>query len=106
MTIPIDIGTVLLEANRRTAAKQPGFAVSDGLGRSAATGFAGIELWQNHALLATGHEQEALRSSPVPLAVFNRYVTLDAAGAEGRAQVANLRETWTEVSVSGRKGTA
>lgn len=90
MNATIYFGTVLLEANRWTAEKQPGYRVGDWLGRLAAAGFDGIELWQNHALLATASEREALRSSQLPVTVFNSYVALDAGGDEHRRCVAEL----------------
>lgn len=67
------LGTILLEPNRHQPGKVPTFAVSQWLGRIAAAGFDGIELWENHAALATPAEVEAIAAGPVRVAVFNSY---------------------------------
>lgn len=47
------IGTILLEPNRWKPGKLPSFRVSQWLDRFADAGFAGVELWENHAALRT-----------------------------------------------------
>jgi sugar phosphate isomerase/epimerase len=84
----IFLGTVLLEANRWAKDRSPTYRVSEWLERIAAAGFDGIELWENHAVMADAGEREALRASPVPVAVFNSYVSLDASGENRRLAVA------------------
>ena len=56
--------------------------MSEWVNRIAAAGFDGIELWENHALLAEAGEREALRRIALPIVVFNSYASM-AAGAEG-----------------------
>jgi sugar phosphate isomerase/epimerase len=71
-TNQIYISTVLLERNRWTT-RQPSVVVSEWLDRFKEAGFDGVELWQNHALLASPQEQNRLRNSPIPIAIFNSY---------------------------------
>jgi sugar phosphate isomerase/epimerase len=82
--------TVLMERNRWTADKQPTVAVSAWLADLARAGFDGIELWQNHAAAASEPERDALAASPVPITIFNSYVTFTDADGTGRARVADL----------------
>ena len=86
----IYIGTVLLEANRWAAVRTPTCRISEWLDRFAAAGFDGLELWENHAALADEAERAALARGPLPVAVFNSYATLDAAGEAKRAAAAAL----------------
>lgn len=70
----IYLGTVLLEKNRWSkGVREPSFLVSDWTNQIADVGFDGIELWQNHAILATDEEREKLKNSPVPVRIFNSY---------------------------------
>lgn len=69
----IYICTVLLEKNRWSKGKEPTYKVSDWIGRFQEAGFAGIELWENHALLATAEEKQKLKESPLPITIFNTY---------------------------------
>ena len=70
----IYIATVLLEKNRwLDGERRPSLLVSDWLSRFQDAGFDGIELWQNHALLASPDEIDALRRSPVPVRILNSY---------------------------------
>lgn len=78
------IGTVLLEHNRWAKVRTPSFAVSEWLGRFADAGFDGIELWQNHALLADDNERDRLRNSGVPVRIFNAYASCDAEALDQR----------------------
>ena len=84
------LGTVLLEANRWAAQRSPGFRVSDWLARADGAGFDGVELWENHAVLADARERAALRAAPLPVSVFNSYVPFDEAGAPARAATATM----------------
>lgn len=86
----IYFGTVLLEANRWAKERTPTYRVSEWLKRIAAVGFDGLELWENHAALADSEERAALRSSQLPVRVFNSYVPLDAGGEDARRTVAGL----------------
>lgn len=86
----IYLGTVLLEANRWARERTPTYRVSEWLERIAAAGFDGIELWENHVTLADSAERVALLASPLPVAVFNSYVTLDKGGEKERREVAGL----------------
>ncbi len=45
-------GTVLIEANRWTPAKQPSLKISEWAEAIAASGFTGLELGENHAAAA------------------------------------------------------
>ncbi len=76
----IYLGTVLLERNRWVdGERRPSLAVSDWTARIADAGFDGLELWENHAVLADQDERERLRESPVPVRLFNCY---DRCGTE------------------------
>jgi sugar phosphate isomerase/epimerase len=87
MHAPILIGSILLEANRWKPGKVPTYPVSEWRDRFVAAGFAGIELWENHALLSPAHEQSALASpDPLPTLVFNSY-----AGLENSTESASAR---------------
>ena len=88
--IQVYLGTVLLEANRWDKDRTPTYRVSEWLERIAAAGFDGIELWENHAILTDSAERDALRSSQLPVAVFNSYVPLDTGGENARREVARL----------------
>lgn len=82
-------GTVLLERNRWAKGERtPTIAVSSWGRRIAEAGFDGLELWQNHALLASAAEQEALRLSPAPVALFNSYASCENGAQAGRERAA------------------
>lgn len=80
------LGTVLLEANRWSADKQPSFSVSAWAPAIRAAGFSGLELWAPHATLADSDERAALQRMPLPVTVFNSYCTFDDNGAAARAE--------------------
>jgi len=80
----IYIGTVLLEAQRWNSKAPLTCRVSEWIERFSRAGFDGIELWQNHAALATEEELTALRQSRVPIPIFNSYASMDDAGLAGR----------------------
>jgi len=86
--IQVYFATVLLELNRWTPAKVPTFKVSEWAGAIREAGFAGLELWENHAALADADEQAALTRLPLPVPVFNSYCTFDDRGAAGRKAAA------------------
>lgn len=77
------LATVCLERNRWSS-KQPSFAISDWHPRILADGFDGIELWENHHLLAGAAEQGRQVETASPLAVFNTYAGFG--DGEGEAQ--------------------
>ncbi len=89
-TTEMYLGTVLLEANRWAKDRSPTYRVSEWVARSAAAGFDGLELWENHAVLADDGERAALRAAQLPVAVFNSYVPLDANSEAARREVAEL----------------
>lgn len=84
------IGTILLERNRWARGKQPTYRVSQWVPRFKKAGFDGMELWENHAALASPTELEALRQSDFPMAVFNSYATFDPGGSASRLEAARL----------------
>lgn len=67
--------TVAMEKNRWST-KQPSFEVSAFVNRALADGFDGIELWENHYLLANEDEKQRLRDCGVPL-IYNSYLRFD-----------------------------
>lgn len=87
----IYLGTVLLEKNRWVKGeRQPSLAVSDWVQRIAADGFDGLELWENHAVLASDEERQKLRASPVPVKIINAYDRCEDATADARKRTAEL----------------
>ena len=88
MRAQIYLGSVLLEANRWTKDCIPTFCVSAWTKRCAAAGFDGIELWENHFALAGAAERAALRTAPLPIAIFNSYAPLTPGGESVRKQTA------------------
>lgn len=96
---PVYLGTILLEPNRwpdkdstsypyvarmtreaGTNQGPPRILASEWLGRAAADGFDGVELWENHALFASTAELDALARGPLPVAVYNSYFNLEDGG--------------------------
>ena len=87
----IFLGTVLLERNRwADGERQPTIAVSDWARRIADAGFDGLELWENHALLAGEEERDRLRESPVPVRILNCYDRCGDETAAARRRAADL----------------
>jgi sugar phosphate isomerase/epimerase len=87
---PIYIGSILLEPNRWKGSKEPSYKVSAWLERFRAAGLDGIELWENHYLKVSDDEKAALRSSAVPMRIFNTYAEFSGSGDElGRIQAAD-----------------
>jgi len=87
---PIYFGSVLLERNRWAAQRQPSFAGSSWLPRSAQAGFDGVELWENHAAFAGEAELRALEAGPLPVAIFNSYSRLSPDAAQERQRTVEL----------------
>lgn len=96
----IYIGTVLLEKNRWAQERVPSVAISDWSQRIKDEGFDGIELWQNHALLADDDEKEKLGNSVSPIKIFNSYAKCEIE-LEGERQ--NSTEMAISLSASGMK---
>jgi len=88
MTSPIYIGSILLERNRWAPGKRPSYRVSDWGERFVQAGFDGVELWENHLLLAPPEEQEVLLRLPCPVRIYNTYVAFDDAAAPDRQRAA------------------
>ena len=87
----IYLGTVLLEKNRWVdGVRHPSLAVSDWMDRFADDGFDGLELWENHAALASDEEREKLRQAPVPVKIFNSYDRCENETRPARQQAAEL----------------
>jgi len=87
-TNKIYLGTVCLEVNRWTS-KEPSFLVSDWLERIRDAGFDGIELWENHALLASPEERQRIKDDPFPV-FFNSYAGLDDESDAAREKATEL----------------
>jgi len=82
--LEVSFASVLLEPNRWTPEKISSFKVSEWANAIREAGFAGVELWENHAALADDPEQTALEQMALPVTVFNSYCTFDDAGSETR----------------------
>lgn len=84
-------GTILLEKNRWIKGQRvPSLLVSDWTLKIADAGFDGLELWQNHALLASEQEREKLRHAPVPVRIFNSYANCETETLAERTQASEL----------------
>jgi sugar phosphate isomerase/epimerase len=87
----IYFGTVLLERNRWVQGeRRPSLAVSDWVRRMADDGFDGLELWENHAVLAGEEERGRLRESPVPVKLFNSYDRCETETLDARRRAAEM----------------
>ena len=87
----IYLGTILLERNRwGKNDRRPSFLVSDWTERIAGDGFDGLELWENHALMADGDERERLRTGPCPVVLLNSYAGCEDEDRPARQQTAEL----------------
>ena len=77
------IASILLEKNRWAPGKRPSYQVSEWGERFAEAGFDGVELWENHLLLASAEEQVALMGMACPVRIYNVYFAFgDDSGAE------------------------
>lgn len=75
------LATVAMEKNRwvsPASERIPSFAVSPYTARADADGFSGIELWENHYLLADAEEKAKLEQSGA-VRIFNTYLSLETA---------------------------
>lgn len=89
----IFLGTVLLERNRwGKEDRNPSFLVSDWTRRIRDDGFDGLELWENHALLADEIERERLRTGPAPVVLLNSYASCETEDLAGRKRTAELAD--------------
>lgn len=84
----IYIGSILLERNRWAPGKRPTYRVSEWGERFAAAGFDGVELWENHLLLAPPGEQQALTQMACPVKLYNVYFTFGDDSLAARQQAA------------------
>jgi len=84
----IYLSTVCLERNR-WGSKEPSLRVSEWLPRLERDGFDGVELWENHYLLADGAEQARLAASAGAVTIFNSYVGFGDDDGEARAAAAD-----------------
>lgn len=85
------LGTVALEPNRWGVLSQdrrPHLRVADWIGVAEEAGFDGVELWENHATLASDEDLVRLQSSSLPLAVFSSYASFEEEGDASRDAVA------------------
>jgi len=100
------IGSILLEPNRWAAGKRPTYQVSRWLPRFAEAGLDGVELWENHAAIASPEEVARLAASSVPLTIFNTYCGFgpEDAGWRERAarQAIRLGSSALKFNVSGK----
>jgi len=67
----ISLGSIALEVNRWSS-RNPSYSVSGWIPKIKAAGFDGLELWENHVLLAEG-EAEKIAASGFPVSVYNHY---------------------------------
>lgn len=84
------VNTVLLEKNRWQTVQHPSILVSDWMDAIQSDGFDGIELWANHALKASDEEVNALSAHPLPIEIFNSYVSFEDSHERERAEVASI----------------
>lgn len=89
----IQLGTIVLEPNRWFGVTQDRWGttlVSEWLDAIAAAGFDGIELWESHFRDAEPSEQQAILDHPLPIAVYNTYVSFDDDDDHERQAAAEL----------------
>lgn len=87
----IFLGTILLERNRWSKEdRSPSFLVSDWTQRIHDDGFDGLELWEDHGLLADEDERERLRLGPAPVVLVNSYAGCEDEDLSGRQRTAEL----------------
>lgn len=71
----IFLASIALEKNKWAEGKIPSYKVSDFIHRVKNDGFYGIELWENHYMLADREEQKKLENADVKY-IFNSYLSL------------------------------
>lgn len=72
-SIPIFLASVALEPARWKSPRRPSIRVSEFNETASASGFSGWELWEFHYTMADSEERANLRTSPLPVKVFNSY---------------------------------
>lgn len=80
--------TIAMEKNRWST-KMPSFAVSSFVERAMKDGFDGLELWENHLLLADPTEQEKLYGAAIPW-IYNTYLRFDQGVTPRMREIANV----------------
>lgn len=100
MNSRIYIGSILLERNRWVPGKRPTYRVSEWDERFVAAGLDGVELWENHLLLAPPEEQRALMQMACPVKIYNVYFTF---GDEQLAERRQAAEWIRRLGVEGVK---
>lgn len=80
--------TIAMEKNRWST-KIPSFAVSDFVERAVKDGFDGLELWENHLLLADSKEQEKLYGAGIPW-IYNTYLRFDQGVTSRMREIADV----------------
>jgi len=85
------LGTVALEPNRWGAIspdRAPAMTSADWLAGAEAAGFDAIELWENHAALASDDEIARIAASRLPVAIYSSYASFDEPDDAARDGVA------------------
>lgn len=100
------LGTVAIEPNRwglRSPDRRPLAVVADWLDPAREAGFDGVELWENHATMASEDDVAALAGSGLPVPVFNSYASFededDAARDAARGWMERLGATAIKYNV-------
>ncbi|MEZ5246746.1 MAG: hypothetical protein R2707_16745 [Acidimicrobiales bacterium] len=89
----INLGTIVLEPNRWFGVTNDRWAttrISEWLDPIEAAGFDGIELWEAHFRDADEAERRAIVDHPLPVAVYNTYVSFDEDDDTERLAAAEL----------------
>ncbi len=81
---------MLLESNRWAGARTPTYRVGEWIGRIAAAGFDGIELWENHFAMADAAERAALRAAQLPVTILSSYAPMGEGGEAVRGEIAGF----------------
>lgn len=90
------LGTVAIEPNRWgmvDPAWTPTVKVSEHLDTIAALGFDGIEVWEQHLTNNGTDEAERTVAHPLPISVFNSYVSFDTEDSADRDRIAGAVTT-------------
>jgi sugar phosphate isomerase/epimerase len=94
------LGTVALEPNRWATIDPSGAAstrLATVLDTVAAAGFDGLEVWERHLLDATEPDVDAIIDGPLPVSVFNTYVSFDGDDPDAAA-ARSLAAAWVRRS--------
>ncbi|MFZ4453104.1 sugar phosphate isomerase/epimerase family protein [Salibacterium aidingense] len=73
----IFINTVLLEKNRWEPGRPSSLRISEWMEDFQRHGFRGVEIWENHALQASETEVRQVIESPLPIEIYNSYISLE-----------------------------